>query len=78
MKGKEKDFDCLKFAREARARANRECAGMTVEERMEWLANLDFSDDPILHELSQRGHRQAEQREREQRQRELERTSAGR
>lgn len=32
----EKPFDCVKFQREARARIDRELAGMTREEEVRW------------------------------------------
>ena len=48
-----KEFDCVKFMREARARSVAETADMTIDERIEWF-NFRRYSDPVLDELAER------------------------
>jgi len=48
-----KDFDCVKFMREARARIDAETAHMTMDEQIEWFNSKRYSD-PVLEELAAR------------------------
>ena len=48
-----KEFDCVKFMREARARSVAETAHMTIDERIEWFNSKRYSD-PVLDELAAR------------------------
>ena len=45
-----KAFDCVKTTREIRDRLSVELAGMSPEDRVQWLNSRDFSD-PLLRRL---------------------------
>ena len=49
----EKEFDCVQFMRDARARIDAETAGMTDEERLEWYRSREYTD-PWLAQMAQR------------------------
>ena len=40
----EKNFDCVKFMREARGRIDAATAGMTDEERLHWYKSREYTD----------------------------------
>ena len=46
-------FDCVKTTREIRDRLSVELAGMSAEDRVQWLNSRDFSD-PLLRRLANR------------------------
>ena len=46
-------FDCVKTTREIRDRLSVELAGMSREDRVQWLNSRDFSD-PLLRRLANR------------------------
>ena len=48
-----KGFDCVKTTREIRDRLGVELAGMSPEDRVQWLNTRDFSD-PLLRRLVNR------------------------
>ena len=48
-----KGFDCVKTTREIRDRLSVELAGMSPEDRVQWLNSRDFSD-PLLRRLVNR------------------------
>ena len=48
-----KEFDCVKTTREIRDRLSVELAGMSLEDRIQWLNSRDFSD-PLLRRLVNR------------------------
>ena len=48
-----KGFDCVKTTREIRDRLGVELAGMSPEDRVQWLNSRDFSD-PLLRRLVNR------------------------
>ena len=49
-----KEFDCVKTTREIRDRLSVELAGMSPEDRVQWLNSRDFSSDPLLRRLVNR------------------------
>ena len=48
-----KNFDCVEFMRDARARITAETADMTADERMAWFNSRRYSD-PVLEALAAR------------------------
>jgi hypothetical protein len=48
-----KEFDCVKSTREIRDRLSVELAGMSPEDRVQWLNSRDYSD-PLLRHLVNR------------------------
>ena len=57
-----KEFDCVKFMREARARSAAKTAHMTTDQRIEWF-NTRRYDDPVLEELAARLRQSIQDRE---------------
>ena len=55
--GRNKGFDCVKTTREIRDRLSVELAGMSPEDRVQWLNSRHFSD-PLLRRLVDRLRRQ--------------------
>ncbi len=50
---RKKEFDCVKFMREARARSAARTAHMTIDERIAWFNTRRYSD-PALEKLAAR------------------------
>ena len=50
---RKKNFDCVEFMRQARARITAETADMTADERIAWFNSRRYSD-PVLEALAAR------------------------
>ncbi len=58
MSKNEKDFDAGAMMRSIRDRVSAEIEGMTLEEKLEWLASQEL-EDPLLERLRARANEQA-------------------
>ena len=59
---RKKNFDCVEFMRQARARITAEIADMTAEEQVEWFNSKRYSD-PVLEAMAARIREPAQDRQ---------------